>query len=350
MVQFLRRLHFRYWPLAVKLVVILMMAIVATAVSITLLSVRREQESFQNELEQQADLLLDALTASGTDPLYFLDLDTLSDIMESLGEDQLILVSGRFYDRNGRVVADAFDEDRALMGEPDLLGLTLLQSEDTIYQWSPDKLVAGRAIVIGHQPVGAISVGLPTAQLQTKVDTVRKEGFGVALATTIIGGLFAILFGRTVTGPILRLVAEADRIAAGDLAHPISVQRNDELTALGSAMEHMRAKMQQMTATLEQEVAERTRALQDSESRFRLLISSISDYIYVVNRDADGRWTTGYLSPNITLVTGFPHTKFLKEHRFWRSHIHPEDDAIVTRQSNDFSQGHNSVAEYRFIH
>ncbi len=283
MMKVLKRLHWSFWPLAVKLAVMLTMAIVVTAVSITLLLVRREQQTFRAELEQQADLLLDALTAAAADSLHFLDLDVLADIMESLGQDQLILVSGRFYDANGRVVADAFDEDITLSVEPDPFGLELLEGDGAVYQWFPDELMAGRVVLIGRQRIGAISIGLPTAPLQAKIDAVQREGMIVALTTAVIGALIAILFGRTVTFPAQRLMAKSDRIAAGDLAHPISVQRNDELMALGSAMEHMRAEMQVLTADLENQVAERTQALQESESRFRLLISSISDYIYVVN-------------------------------------------------------------------
>ena len=72
--------------------------VIIAVTAVTLLSIRREQQTFRTELQQQAELLLDTLEAATADFLYQQDADALSDIMEALGENREILVSGRIYD------------------------------------------------------------------------------------------------------------------------------------------------------------------------------------------------------------------------------------------------------------
>ncbi len=110
------------WPLAVKLTLTMTLLVVLAVGSVTLLSIRREQQTFRAELEQQADLLLDSLEAVVADPLYYLKTDNLSDIMEALGRDRHIIVSGNVYDPAGRIVADAYDEAVAFNLEINPLG------------------------------------------------------------------------------------------------------------------------------------------------------------------------------------------------------------------------------------
>ena len=104
------KLNWRNWSLIVKITLTTTAMIVMVVVSVTLLSIRREQQTFRKELEQQAKLLLDTLEVAVADPLYYLDTDYLSDLMEAFGEDQQILLSGHVYDAEGRIVADAYDE------------------------------------------------------------------------------------------------------------------------------------------------------------------------------------------------------------------------------------------------
>jgi diguanylate cyclase (GGDEF)-like protein len=57
-----------------------------------------------------------------------------------------------------------------------------------------------------------------------------------------------------------------------------------------------------LARTLEQRVAERTDALRASESRFRSIVTSISDAVVLV----DGDGTIGYQSPAVTELLGYP--------------------------------------------
>lgn len=68
-------IFWRRWPLALKLTATTTTIVVLVVIVVTMLAAQRERQAFQAELEQQAALLLDTLSASSADALYFLDAD-----------------------------------------------------------------------------------------------------------------------------------------------------------------------------------------------------------------------------------------------------------------------------------
>jgi PAS domain S-box-containing protein len=91
------------------------------------------------------------------------------------------------------------------------------------------------------------------------------------------------------------------------------------------------------------------KALMESEARFRHVISSISDHIYVTELNGDRQGINHYLSPNVEPLTGYPLEKFMKDWSFWQSLIHPDDRAIAAAQLEKFAEGENNEVEYRLI-
>lgn len=343
------------WPLAVKLTVTITTLIVTVVMTVTLLAIRREQQTFRAELQQQADLLLATLAAAAVDPLYTLDADALSDMVEGLGAqaleaDEQILASGRIYDPKGRIIGDAYDPLLQYSLEIDPFGQRVLASDTTVYDWRSDQLVAGRAVILGHQRLGAVSVGLPIARLEAKLTTVRNQGLEVALATIILGTLVAILLGRSITSPLQGLVQATEYIAHGDLTHEITIGGGPEIVVLGTALEHMRVELRQLYQGLEQQVADRTQALRESETRFRQVVTSISDHVYMTEITPEGNQINRYLSPNIEALTGYPLEKFLADWSFWPSTvIHPDDREAAAAQAARLTNGQNSEMEYRLV-
>jgi PAS domain S-box-containing protein len=102
-----------------------------------------------------------------------------------------------------------------------------------------------------------------------------------------------------------------------------------------------------------QEITERKQAeeaLRQSEERFRHVISSISDHIYVSRIEQDGSWTNVYVSPNVVELTGYPREKLMADWHFWTSDvIQPDDRATATAQRERLANGQDSEAEYRLI-
>jgi PAS domain S-box-containing protein len=117
----------------------------------------------------------------------------------------------------------------------------------------------------------------------------------------------------------------------------------DRLARLGSAVEQA---LEQKRLRDEQRQDQAT--LRANEERFRQVITSISDHIYVTELTAAGQQKNHYLSPNVTPLTGYPLDAFLADWSFWSSTvIHPDDRPKAAAQLSRLTKGKNSETEYR---
>ncbi|HBE73265.1 MAG TPA: hypothetical protein DDW31_04120 [candidate division Zixibacteria bacterium] len=90
--------------------------------------------------------------------------------------------------------------------------------------------------------------------------------------------------------------------------------------------------------------------IRTNEERFRRVISSISDHIYMTDFDPEGRPLNNYISPNVEQITGYPYSRFQDDWSFWPEHvIHPEDRQAAAFQVSVFLSGQDSQVEYRLV-
>lgn len=224
----------------------------------TLLFIRRQQQNSKIELEQQAELVIDTLSASAVTPIYFLDVDQLSDLGERVVKDPLV-VQTRFYDAMGRILSDSNAPTLAPRLESDPFGQQLLESNNIIFKWQSNQLLAGRAIIVEDQQLGAVSLNLSTTQLEDKVVAIRNQGFSIALGMIAVGVLLALFLSRSITTPLQKLMEATYHIAQGDLTQKITVtDSSNEVAVLGKSMEQMRVELQELYQSLEQTVSDRT--------------------------------------------------------------------------------------------
>lgn len=91
-------------------------------------------------------------------------------------------------------------------------------------------------------------------------------------------------------------------------------------------------------------------ALASSEERFREVIRSISDHVYVTEATEAGDHLNHYLSPHIELLTGYSEEKFANDWSFWPSQvIHPDDRTAAANQARRLAAGQNCEMEYRLV-
>ena len=130
--------------------------------------------------------------------------------------------------QTGRVLADADDPQARFADTPDPFGVRLLSAATAsdgppIFDWQADRLLAGKAVVVGHQRLGAISISLPTASLQAKVAAARDQGLAVAVVMALLGALFGGLLARSLLRPVRELLVATHRVAERDLSQDIVV-------------------------------------------------------------------------------------------------------------------------------
>ncbi|MGD1711836.1 ATP-binding protein [Dapis sp. BLCC M172] len=261
--------------------------VVIVVAGVTWLSVYRQQQNFYNELEQQAEILLNTLSVTVRDSLYKLDADFMEEIMEQLGEDK-VLAAGRIYDKDGRIVADAYGQDVLVYNiKPDPFGERLLKSDETIFEWESTQLIAGKAVIIGRKRLGAVSVGLSKAPLNEKVSTVRNQGIIVAVVAATAGTFLALLISRSITEPLKEMTRATKRFASGDLTQKMEISTGDELAVLARSFNSMTDQLRELIQSKENLIVslkEGAEDLRQSEAKNIALLNAIPDLIFWFSR------------------------------------------------------------------
>ncbi len=254
-------LDVRQWPLFSKLFAAFALVIVSIVVTVTLSSIQRERQTFRAELEQQAAMILDTLSITAADSLYFVDVDTLEMVASRMLDNEDVL-SVRFYNDEGRILASPDNPDLEGRLEADPYGMSLVEKEGPTLRWQADRLATGQSIYVGRQLLGAVSIELSTAALESKVAATTSQGLTVGVVAILLGAVAALLISQTITEPVGQLVSAVQRIAEGNLIEEVPIREgNDEIAVLGRAMEHMRSDLHKLYTHLEDQVAERTREL-----------------------------------------------------------------------------------------
>ncbi|GAB4503266.1 MAG: hypothetical protein Fur0043_02580 [Anaerolineales bacterium] len=115
------------------------------------------------------------------------------------------------------------------------------------------------------------------AESVTMIVEKARFTFGVVvLSAIVLGSILAYVLGRQISRPIRQLTDAAVEIAQGNWQTQAPVESSDEIGMLSNAFNNMAGQMREMIETLEQRVADRTRALQVSTEVSRRL-STILD-------------------------------------------------------------------------
>lgn len=159
--------------------------------------------------------------------------------------------------------ASAANYDQALAGSPRVEHLSVHNLEYAIYS-VPLYDYSGSVIGV----VDIISDHTIIAQ-QQKTQMILSVGI---LLVILLASSFAFaLFARRTLRPIGELTSVASSIAAGHFNQRTNVNSDDELGTLAQAFDSMATQLQELFGTLEQRVADRTRALTASAEVSRRL-------------------------------------------------------------------------------
>jgi len=141
----------------------------------------------------------------------------------------------------GAQAAALSDESRAQLIAWDVTaheGVELLELEDGQYFATALPLLAASGNRLGSVVLLASydEALRPSNALRVTLIAILVFGLGLAFA---VSGVLA----RAITVPVGRLLRETERLAEGDLAHPIVPLRHDEIGRLADSFEHMRVSL-----------------------------------------------------------------------------------------------------------
>ena len=111
------------------------------------------------------------------------------------------------------------------------------------------------------EPVALLDALLPVAETERTAANYRHAMIAVAVLVALASALVALLVGRWLAAPVVRLADMARRIGQGDFSPPVPLAMPRELRSLGAAMDEMR-----------QNLVELTRRLREGESEARSIV------------------------------------------------------------------------------
>ncbi|GAB4281760.1 MAG: EAL domain-containing protein [Oscillatoriaceae cyanobacterium] len=88
--------------------------------------------------------------------------------------------------------------------------------------------------------------------------------------------------------------------------------------------------------------------LRQSEERYKLLLESVTDYVYTVKVENERVLATNH-GPGCVAVTGYSSEEYAADPDLWHKMVHPEDLAAVTKQGIACLEGRAYPLEHRII-
>ena len=131
-----------------------------------------------------------------------------------------------------------------------------------------------------------LSFGVITMQDESKalasVGEMRRQTWMISLAFALIALIVGSIFAQQLTSPLLKLVAAAERIAAGDLSGRIAPKSIAEIDTLGKTFNLM-------SGSLEEHIAKLAKAAQENRELFVGTVKALAAAI-----DGKDRYTRGH--------------------------------------------------------
>ena len=120
-------------------------------------------------------------------------------------------------------------------------------------------------------------------------------------------------------------------------------------SAISIANTAMREQLQEAHDELEARVAQRTAELGESEERYRRITETVTDYVFTVKIEADGREATSH-GPGCVAVTGYSPEEFEANPNLWLDMVVPDDRERVLTQIDDvLSRREARAVEHRIV-
>ncbi len=131
-------------------------------------------------------------------------------------------------------------------------------------------------------PGGAVRMAYPLASVQQTTSTVRRTLLLASAIALLVATLLAAVIAQIVSRRLARIVAFAQRVAAGDLSARVAESSTDEIATVAAALDSTARKLEQSFA-----------ALETSRNQLESLLNSMQEAVVAVASDGKVLWANG---------------------------------------------------------
>ncbi len=287
--------------LKVKVGIYLVSALTMAVFLFTFMVVRNNREELQQQAISHAAQLSEVITSSTRFAMMQNQPSHVDEIIRDVGaQDDIDRV--RILSKNGTVIHSSVPEEIGELVDQEAESCLACHLDEKSMQESPmigrprffnnreGQRMLGSTAVIRNEPscssvgchantadqavLGVLDIVSPMEQIDETIRVTTVKIVFLALGFVILAAvLVSLLVQRIVYRPLADLKEGSERLAEGDLEHPIPVRSDDELGQLAESFNSMtgrlrksRAELQDWGRTLEQKVEEATHDLQIAQA------------------------------------------------------------------------------------
>ncbi len=202
--------------------------------------------------------------------------------------------------------------------------------------------------------VGLVELSVDRTATLKLIDDYWRIMLGLGILGMVLSVGATYLVAHYFTKPIARMVSFAHEIASGERLQKLDMRPSAEMGVLADALNDMiealeesRQKIRDYTHNLEQMVHLRTRALRESEEKYRTMVENVPLVVYRLL--GDGRFI--FVNHVIEELLGVPVSDVLQDPGFWREKVVEDDrERIWPLMERCLNHGQELKAEYRIRH
>ncbi|MBA7471011.1 Sensor histidine kinase RcsC [subsurface metagenome] len=237
-------------------------------------------EALYEQMERKAEVVITTLARDLIDPVYYLDIETITDLFTTIRE-QKDTIYVYLYDVDGKIISDG-TEKTTLLHEvlTDEVSRKAMASEKFLLQRKGDVLDASMPIYIEDEKLGGVRIGFSLEKIKADIlrqkkaiGSITKKNMKSTLVTSMIisgifillGIIFALKIAQLLVRPILKLINVTRKVGKGDLTAKVEIKSGDELEEMANSFNQMTEDLY----NLHQEEKEMAKKIAVAEERAR---------------------------------------------------------------------------------
>ena len=265
------------WSMATILTLSMVGIIVVLMIALTVLDIRRERNFTRDDQQKRAELLVDGLSDTLANHLYFNGVDALRDTASGILNSRADIEYFQLWDAEGMLLA-ASSKDNPQADYPTVLAAERVGFESSqrglaTREFEGNRLQVTSPIFAGPDVIGVVQFGFSSDALDSELRSIIIQHIWQALVLIAIGIVLSYLMARYASKPIREISASAAQIGQGDLDAPVPMRGARETVDLGRSLATMRDDLRALYNDLETRVVSRTSDLAEATERLTVEVS-----------------------------------------------------------------------------